>query len=363
MISRTHAFIDIDALQHNVHRIKQLAPDIPIIAMVKANAYGHGVERIVPALASEVACFGVACLLEARQLRQLAPHTPILLMAGIFSSDEWAEIFSLQLDVIIHQPWQAESLLSYRPLDNTRIHVWLKIDTGMHRLGVTQEQLPIVYKTIQQCVHIHMPIRVMTHFSCADETRNPMTLQQMALFQSIIKPLQPQPSIVSFANSAAIIAWPQTHAQFIRPGIMLYGVSPFADKTGADLDLKPVMSLRSHIIAIKSCAKGESVGYDATWCATVDSRIAIVCIGYGDGYPRHVNHDAIVWIEGRHYPIVGRVSMDMMTIDISNDADNHIKIGTSVELWGNHLPVEKVAQFAGTSPYELVTQVCHRCLL
>lgn len=371
MINRTHAFIDIHALQHNIDHIQQLAPNAPIIAMVKANAYGHSVERIAPALVSSVAGFGVACLLEARQLRQIAPNTPILLMAGIFSSDEWAEIFSLQLDVIIHQPWQAESLLSYRGLNSTRINVWLKVDTGMNRLGVAPEQVSTVYKILQKCPHIHSSIHLMTHFACADETQNEMTIEQSNRFQSIINTLQPSPSIVSLANSAAIIAWPQTHATFvhnphlnyIRPGIMLYGISPFADKTGADLNLKPVMSLRSHIISIKLCSKGETVGYDATWRATRDSRIAIVCIGYGDGYPRHINQDAVVWIDDHYYPIVGRVSMDMMTIDISNDNNNQIQIGTSVELWGNHLPVEKVAQFAGTSPYELVTQVCHRCLV
>lgn len=370
MISRTHAFIDMDALKHNICRIQQFAPEAPIIAMVKANAYGHSVERIVPALISKVAGFGVACLLEARQLRQIAPNTPILLMAGIFSSDEWAEIFALQLDVIIHQSWQAESLLSYRALDNTRINVWLKVDTGMNRLGVAPEQVSAVYTTLQKCPHIHSS-NVMTHFACADETQNPMTIEQTQAFQKIINTLQPPPSIISLGNSAAIMAWPQTHTAFahpihsnyVRPGIMLYGISPFADKTGADLDLKPVMSLRSHIISIKSCAKGESVGYDATWRAAVDSRIAIVCIGYGDGYPRHVNSDAVVWIDGHFYPIVGRVSMDMMAIDISSDTEHQIHIGTSVECWGNHLPVERVAQFAGTSPYELVTQVSHRCLL
>lgn len=350
-MSRTKAVINENALLHNIQRVKQFAPNSPIIAMVKANAYGHGMERVSQVLAPEVDMLGVACLQEAQALRKILPKKPILLMGGVFAKEEWAAVFEGNFDVVIHQFWQIEGL-------DTECGVWLKIDTGMHRLGFTPEELPSAYEKLSVSKGIK-PIGFMTHFACADDVSNPMTAQQMERFQSVIECLPKEaPKQYSFANSAAIMAWPVSRQGYIRPGIMLYGVSPFVDKTGTDLELKPVMSLQSHIVAIKTCKKDETVGYGAMWRASETCRIAVVAAGYGDGYPRHVSQDAVVWVNGHYLPIVGRVSMDMLVINLLDCLE--AKVGDLVELWGENLPVERVARFANTSPYELVTQICSR---
>lgn len=362
---RTRVIIDQNALRHNVKHVKRCAPNSPIIAMVKAEAYGHGIERIIPTLAPYVSAFGVACLEEAKALRTIEPHKPILLMEGVFAKEDWKIVVESDVDVVFHDFWQVGSFLSLRkkPL----LNAWIKIDTGMHRLGFKPEDVPAIYAQLSACQQIQKPIGLMTHFACADEINSPMTMNQIALFQQTIQKIADnsnQSNIkVSMANSAGVIAWSESHAKtnhlnYVRPGIMLYGVSPFADKTGTDLGLKPVMTLQSHINAVKICKKGESIGYGATWRATEDCRIAIVAAGYGDGYPRHVSKEAVVWAENRYLPIVGRISMDMLAIDVSNYPE--AKTGRPIELWGEHLPVEQVARFSNTSPYELVTQVCSR---
>ena len=400
---RTQIKIDAKALLHNVRRVKYFVPNTRIIAMIKANAYGHGVSSVGQVLAPEVDIFGVACLKEALELQNEMLNKPILLMGGVSSPQEWPVVWSHQFNVVLHQPWQVESLLKFlskRKKTRKTMSVWVKIDTGMHRLGLLPEEVPEIYERLIQCPLINPSIGFMTHFACADEIKNPLTLQQMRLFDKILKSLaiNPEHTKRSLANSAGVIAWPETHGHlslskderyallsniemlggesaenqafdsekqssaqylnYVRPGIMLYGISPFADKMGADFGLRPVMSLKSHIIAIKTCKKSESVGYGATWKAPEDCLIAIVAAGYGDGYPRHISDEAVVWVDGHYLPIVGRVSMDMLAINISSWLE--AKIGAAVELWGPHLPVEQVAKFSNTSPYELVSQVTSR---
>lgn len=363
MNSRTQLIIDDKALLNNIQRvkffIKDCTPSLPIIAMIKANAYGHGAKHVAKTLDSEVDVFGVACLEEGQSLRVIMPKKPILLMGGVFSKEDWHEVFEGHFDVVIHSLWQVESLLGFcsenRSDEQSPINVWLKINSGMHRLGFTNSEVIRAYEALNVCDYINKPLGVMTHFACADEIENPMTQKQIDQFESIVSMLPDNVNLKrSLANSAGIIAWPGARQGYVRPGIMLYGVSPFAGKVGSDLGLKPVMSFLSHIFSIINCEKGESVGYSAIWRATKKSRLAIVAAGYGDGYPRHVNANAKVWINNTCYPLVGNVSMDMLVVDIS--ADSSIKIGDVVELWGENLPVENVASFAQTSPYELVTQ-------
>ncbi len=374
---RTRAIVDQSALRYNIEKIKALAPNSPIIAMVKANAYGHGVEKISHTLASYVAAFGVACFKEAKALRALFPYKPIVMLEGVCTKEEWSDVFAHGLDVIFHDFWQVGSFLAHKKKNTMpAINAWIKIDTGMHRLGFKPEEVPAIYERLYACDWIAKPIGLMTHFACSDEMDNPMTQNQMDLFKETIQSVltysdakfSDAPIKISLANSGGILAWPESYSNqlgaytaelnYIRPGIMLYGISPFANKIGTDLGLKPVMTLQSHIIAIKTCKKGESVGYGATWIAPEDTRIAVVSAGYGDGYPRHISKDAVIWMNNHYLPVIGRVSMDMLMIDVSSYPE--IRIGDPLELWGEHLPVEHVARFAGASPYELVTQVSER---
>lgn len=361
--SRTQLIIDDQALLSNIQRLKSFIKEsdstLSIIAMIKANAYGHGAKQVAQIIESQVDILGIACLEEAKALRLILPKKPILLMGGVFSKEDWSNVVKGSFDVVIHSFWQIESFLTFCSEKNMdeqyRLNVWLKINTGMHRLGFAKEEVWKAYEMIRGCKHISRPIGVMTHFASADQVDNPMTQQQIEQFDSIVNSLPDNASLKrSLANSAGIMAWPNSHKGYIRPGIMLYGVSPFADKTGSDLGLIPVMHFLSHVFSLVTCHAGESVGYDAMWHATKTSTIAIVAAGYGDGYPRQVTSEAKVWINGKFYPVVGRVSMDMLAVDVS---DSSVKIGDIVELWGQHLPVEVVAAFANTSPYELVTQV------
>ncbi len=361
MNSRTELLIDNEALLHNVECIKSFLENssvpVHIIAMVKANAYGHGLKHVSQILEPVVDVLGVACLEEAKALRDIMPNKSIMIMGGVFAKDGWDEVFEGRFDVVVHSFWQIESLLAFsatKPIYQP-INAWLKIETGMHRLGFASEDVLNAYKMLNTCAYINKPIGFMTHFACADELDNPMTQKQIEQFESMMRTLPNHLTAKrSLANSAGIIGWPNARQGYVRPGIMLYGISPFANKTGRDLGLEPVMTFQSHIVAIKTCKMGESVGYGAIWSAAKPAKVGIVAAGYGDGYPRHVTADAKVWIKGKYYPVVGRVSMDMLAIDISEESS--VQIGDVVELWGKHLPVEKVASFANTSPYELVTQ-------
>lgn len=370
---RTHVIIDTQALQHNLRQIKKRAPDAKIIAMVKANAYGHGFEQVAPIIAFNVDILGVACLQEALILRKILPKKAMLLMGGVFDCVEWPIVVENHLDVVIHCEEQLLSLLDFAgkipsspPLCKGErmgdLHTWIKLDTGMHRLGFRPEQLPDIYAALENCPLVQKPIGIMTHFACADDLTNPMTQNQIQRFYTAVAPFSVSP--ISLANSAAIIQWPEAYKTlpptryYVRPGIMLYGISPFSDTEGDALGLKPVMTLESRLVTIKTCYPDESVGYSSTWKASRESRIGIVATGYGDGYPRHISPNAVVWIDGHYVPIVGRVSMDFLTIDLTDFP--HITTGTSVELWGKNLPVERVAAFANTSPYEIVTQVTSR---
>lgn len=354
MTRPTRLIIHEQALLHNLARIQDYAPNTKVIAMVKADAYGHGIKKVAHVLRDSVAAFGVACLEEALQIRAENITTPIILMEGNFDASELKSVCQNHLEIVIHHQQQLSWLLA-NPLPNP-IKTWIKLDTGMHRLGFSLTEFSEVYQKLKTCAWVNPDIGLMTHFASSDELQNPLTMTQTKIFNDTLSNMSSHSR--SLANSAAIIAWPETHSDYIRPGIMLYGISPFADKTGKDFNLQAAMSLESHLIAVKSCKKGESVGYGAIWQAPYDTTIGVVAIGYGDGYPRHMRPETPVLVNGQRAPLVGRVSMDMLTVDLKHQPN--AKINDPVELWGPNLPIEEIAQHAGTSAYELACQIGRR---
>jgi alanine racemase len=345
--------IEPSALVHNVKQIKQFAPGKKIIAMVKANAYGCGISAVVPVLEGRVDAFGVACVEEALAIRKLGSRTHCILFQGVFSPDEFNLVEQYELGCVLHQPHQLQWLLN-TPLNNP-IKLWVKVNTGMHRLGFKLDEIQDVMTALQACPWVDKEIGLMTHLACADEPERTENLQQISLFKNISIQGFSQRSIV---NSAGIISFPQAHEDAVRPGIIIYGVSPFINKTARDLGLVPAVRFVSEITAISTNPPKAAVGYGATWNSEKPSRIGIVAAGYGDGYPRHIAANTPVWVQGREVPIVGRVSMDMLAVDLTCHPD--VSPGAPVELWGTHILVERIAHAAGTIGYELLCQVTER---
>jgi alanine racemase len=344
--------INLAALRHNLRQIRRMAPGAAVLAMVKSNAYGHGLERIALAL-PDADAFGVASLEEGLHLRYAGITQPIVLMEGLFHPAELARAIAYDFTIVVHQVEQVEILEKYTR--SRTLPVWLKIDTGMHRLGFQAGKVREIYQRLMNCKVVKKPMGFMTHFANADSIDHEHTLQQIELFNSVTQGL---PGPRSLANSAGVIAWPSAHADLVRPGIMLYGASPLAGRRGIEHDLHPVMVLSSELIAIHQLAKGDSVGYGSTWTCPEDMRIGIVGIGYGDGYPRHVKNGAPMLVNGRPCPLIGRVAMDMLTVDLRTQPE--AKIGDPVLLWGPGLPVEVVAQYSETTAYELLTRITQR---
>ncbi len=353
MTRPTRIEIDSEALRHNVARVKACAPQQDIIAMVKANAYGCGVSSVVPVLDEDVDAFGVACLEEAHRLRKYSTCRCILFQ-GVFSPDELSCLAENNFETVVHQHHQLHWILE-SPLPKP-IRVWVKVDTGMHRLGFEPHDVPEVITALKACPWVQDNLSVMTHLAVADVPENPETNAQLQVFQHL--PVPKEKFTKSIANSAAILSRPDALADVVRPGIMLYGVSPFFEQNGSQLDLKPVMQFVSALTSIHTYEEGACVGYGGTWKAQRTSIIGVVPVGYGDGYPRHIGEDACVYIDGYEVPVVGRVSMDMLTVDLTECSG--VNLGARVELWGHHMPVERVARSANTIGYELICQVSSR---
>lgn len=344
--------IDLVALKANVERVRRLAPGRAIIAMVKANAYGHGVECIAKALPT-VDALGVASLEEGIRLREAGINQPIVLMEGVFYPDELYEAAKYRFTLVVHHLPHVEILEKVTMPEP--FSIWLKINTGMHRLGIDIAELDTVYQRLMNIQSIRKPIGLMTHFAEADSLESESTRKQIQLFNQATAHLSGPRSL---ANSAGIIAWPQAHADWVRPGLMLYGASPFAGKTGLDHDLQPVMTLWSRLIAITPVKKGGRVGYGGTWIAPEDMVVGVVGVGYGDGYPQFAQSGTPVLVNGVECSIAGRVSMDMLTVDLRHYPQ--AKIGDPVILWGAGLPVERVARHSNTSAYEILTRMTPR---
>lgn len=349
------AIIDFQALTHNYNVIKSYAPNSNVLAVLKANAYGHGLERIAKAL-PQADAFGVARLDEAIALRKAGIFQPIVLLEGFFSPDELTLLSEYNLETIIHNKEQLNAIIQAH-LD-TPIKVWLKIDTGMHRLGITPNDVTTFLYTLEQSKNVKREIILMSHLGCADDLNNNTTAVQLSLF----KQLTPKEYERSLANSAGICGWPETYFEWVRPGLMLYGVSPMLTHDNKHKTLQPVMTLKSSIISIRQIAKGDSVGYGSAWTSTKDTNIGVIAIGYGDGYPRHAQNGTPVYINGRAVSLVGRVSMDMITVDLGGSTTDKLadKVGDEAILWGSDLPIEQIAKHATTIPYELLCNISRR---
>jgi alanine racemase len=344
------ATIDLAALRHNLAQARERAAGAKVVAVVKANAYGHGAARVLPALdAAEM--LGVACIEEALSLREAGARRPILLLEGVFEADELPLCARHGFEVAVHEPGQVRMLETAR-LDRS-LAVWLKIDSGMGRLGFRPEAAGTVWQRLADCAAVAPGIRVMSHFANADAPGDEGTLRQIARLDALDLPGER-----SFCNSAGVLAWPEAHGDWVRPGIMLYGVTPMSDRTGPEEGLRPVMTLATRLIAVKEMRKGEPVGYGGAWQAPAAMRLGIAAMGYGDGYPRHASSGTPVLVAGRPAALVGRVSMDMIAIDLSGHPD--AQVGSPVTLWGRDLPIETVARRAGTIGYELLCGVTGR---
>jgi len=349
--------LDREALLNNVAVLRSRMLGSRLLAMVKADAYGHGAATVAAWLQGQVDGFGVAFLAEAVALREQGVREPIVILEGVFSADELATARQAGLDVVVHSPGQL-ALMQLEPT-GPDIGVWLKVNTGMNRLGFRPTEALRVWRALRQCRGITR-LSLLTHFANADTLASSQTEQQIGRFRALQQALTAElgsPVPDSLANSAAILAWPAASGTWMRPGIALYGSSPIARRTAASYGLKPVMTLRSRLIAVHQVAAGESVGYGATWTAERPTRIGVVGIGYGDGYPRHAPSGTPVLVNGQRCPLAGRVSMDMITVDLG---EVPALPGDEVVLWGEGLPADEIAAAAGTISYELFCRLTPR---
>jgi alanine racemase len=357
------AIINFQALAHNYQVIKSYAPHSKVLAVLKANAYGHGLERIAKAL-PQADAFGVARINEAIALRKAGIVQPIVLLEGFFSPDELTLLTEYNLETIIHNKEQLNAITKAH-IDSP-IKVWLKIDTGMHRLGIASENFSFFYRALGQSKNVQDNIIFMSHLGCADDLNDRKTTSQLNAFKELVNSKHE----CSLANSAGICAWPETHFDWVRPGLMLYGVSPMLMKSEQHKILQPVMTLKSSLISVKRINKGDSVGYGSSWTSAKNTYIGVIAIGYGDGYPRHAENGTPIYINGRIVPLIGRVSMDMITVDLGASVTDGIKgeneekcedkVGDEAILWGAELPIEEVAKYATTIPYELLCNISRR---
>lgn len=344
------ATICLSALQHNAQVVKRLAPSASIMAMVKSNGYGHGIEPVSQALKSFVSAFGVATLDEALAIRKQGIDNPILLTQGVGHISEIDIVNQHQLSIVVHHHHQLGLLKQTR----SKVNCWLKVDTGMSRLGFSMQEFS---DALQQTIGYdskNKPV-LMTHFANADDINNKLTDQQQHHFNRLTQSYSLAKSV---CNSAALLQCPAMHYDWVRPGIMLYGISPLLNKVGQDFNLKPAMDLSAKLISIKQVKRGDVVGYGSEYQCQQNMRLGIVNIGYGDGYPRHAVNGTPVLINGIECPLVGRVSMDMMAVALPKHQE--INIGDKVTLWGNGLPIERVASYAGTIAYELMNKLTRR---
>jgi alanine racemase len=358
----TRARISRVALANNLARVRVKAAGCRVISVVKADAYGHGLLPVARALASTDA-YAVARSEEALALREAGLAHPVILLEGPLEPSDLEIAARYHLDTVIHSLEQLRMLESYR--GSGRFTLWLKFDTGTNRLGLSLADAPAVLARVQSLSCVARPLRLMTHLACADQLDHPMSREQLQRFHGAFSGSSWG---VSIANSAAILGLPDSlrlpvgeqasSGNWVRPGIMLYGISPFEQGDGADLGLIPAMDFETRLIAVRRVRAGETVGYGATWQAPRDSQIGIAAAGYGDGYPRSIPCGTPVLVEGREMPLAGRISMDMLAMDLTTHPS--ARVGDTVTLWGRGLPVERIARAAGLIPYELVCRVAQR---
>ncbi len=354
------ALIRLGALKHNLEIIRDAAPGAKIMAVIKANAYGHGLLAVANTL-SDVDALAVARLPEAIRLRDSGIGHPIVLLSGVLTGEELRAALQRDCHVVVHCPEQIELLEN---AGSGHAIVWLKIDTGMNRLGFRPEDAAGAIRRLRACKYV-AELRLMTHFANADELEDPATEAQLVRFQPVVEGFT---GAVSVANTPAMFGWPKIAAarktldfsgeHWVRPGVALFGISPFAGQTGADFGLTPVMRFEAQLIAVKPLAEGARVGYKGRYQSQRDTVLGVVSAGYGDGYKRHFRSGTPILINGRRVPLIGNVSMDLLTVDLGPGATD--LVGDVATLWGEGLPVEEIAPWADAIPYDLVCGVMHR---
>ncbi len=346
------AVIDTQALRHNLSTIRTRAGAARVLAVVKANAYGHGLVASALALA-EADGFAVARLEEGLALRAAGISAPVVLLEGVFSTEQLQEAVHHALDLVVHDVLQIELLEHMRGTHGGVL--WIKLDTGMNRLGFPVPEFAAVLERVRRLDPAPREIRLLTHLASANERDDAVTEAQLARFRQATQGLR---YAVSIANSAGLFGAVPMGDDWVRPGLALYGASPFADCTATELGLQPVMTLETSVIAVRHVARGEPVGYGGAWLAPRDSVIAILAAGYGDGLHRSLQSGTPVLVGGQRAALAGRVSMDMMAVDVTGLRE--VRIGTPARLWGPGLAVDEVARHAGTIAYELLCSVSQR---
>ena len=338
------ALIDLQALRHNYRLAREVA-GAKALAVVKADAYGHGAVRCAQALEGEADGFAVACIEEALQLREAGIRAPILLLEGFFEADELALIEQHELWCVVHALWQVEAI--ERSAVRKPLTVWLKLDSGMHRVGLHPAEYQAAYRRLLACGRV-AKIVLMSHFARADELDCSRSEEQLAVFEQARQGLAAE---ISLRNSPAVLGWPGIPSDWVRPGIMLYGATPFEQEQALAARLQPVMTLESKIISVRELPAGEPVGYGARFVTERPTRVGVVAMGYADGYPRHAPSGTPVAIDGQLSRLIGRVSMDMLCVDLSDLPQSGL--GSRVELWGKQVLASDVAVCAGTIPYQI----------
>jgi alanine racemase len=342
------ATIDLSALRHNLAVAQRCAPQSKVFAVLKANAYGHGLLRAARAF-DEAQGFAAIELEAAVRLREAGYSQRVLLLEGFFEPRELGVLVEHKLSTVVHSPEQLD-MLAVLPAGSD-LDVLLKVNTGMNRLGLPPAHAREALERLERHPGVGA-ITVMTHFANADAAAG--VAQPLAAFDAAVGRKYPR----SLANSAAVLRYPESHGDWVRPGIMLYGCSPFAESIASDLDLKPAMTLASEIISVRELAAGDAVGYGSVFVAQERTRVGVVACGYADGYPRHAPTGTPVLVDGRLTRTLGRVSMDMLCVDLTAVPD--ARVGTRAVLWGEGNPVERVAESAGTVGYELLCALAPR---
>ncbi|WP_258807598.1 alanine racemase [Pseudidiomarina sp. CB1] len=352
----TRAEIDTDALRHNAAMARKHAGHCKLLGVIKANGYGHGAVEVAHAINGSVDAYGVAFIDEALKLRDAGFTQPIVLLEGCFSEAELPVCAHYNLHPVVHHQAQLDAILQARLVKP--LALWLKADTGMHRLGFKPDEIEHLSQQLEACPQV-ASVTLMTHFANADVQGHPLNQAQLDRFKEVCARTTPTRAL-SAANTAALISsvldLGDETSTWCRTGIMLYGVDPTDSSEPAEL--LPVMRLIAPVMAIREVPKGAAVGYGSTWVAERDSRIATLAIGYADGYPRQAPNGTPVWLNGQQVPLAGTVSMDMITVDVTDL--EQVNIGDEAELWGPNLDVKTVAEAIGTITYELLTRVGER---
>lgn len=355
MSRTTVATIHLGALRHNLARLKALATPAKVMAVVKADAYGHGLERVARALNGDAEAFAVAALGDGLRLRAAGHRQRIVVLSGPDNVRDIAEMQRLQLDAAIHHETQLQWLMQAEPARG-RLRVWLKIDSGMHRLGFAPERVADVHAQLVAMPGVDPEIGLLTHFSDS-EVFGEQTPAQIACFTEATRTFDGPRSL---SNSAAVLGWPDARGDWVRTGGLLYGLSVVDGKTGADFGFRPAMTLSTRLIAINRIKRGERIGYNGTWTCPEDMPVGVAAVGYGDGYPRSAVAGTPVLVGEQRVSLIGRVSMDLITLDLRNAPT--AKIGDRVLLWGPELPVELIAAHSGTISYDLTCGMTRRVL-